>query len=288
MTGAMMMISKAFDYNRIRSNVNNALKRIRPKKVAVGDTSFLKYEDVGYASAWRVEDKLNLEQLYFRKIRRNNQLFTEIKQQNRRIIVNNPINYPANPDYLHTLHKMNQLRIEKHRTIASFEDRVKRAWDDRTIPDDIIPAESGVTVNEIQIKPTSVDTKEDMMVNDGMERFALLICDESNTYFRHYAIGASTIPSGIGQVKLFDERARAPIDEFGWFSAIGTLIRGGAMFPQTIGSFSIAESAACDQAVGGIIAWRTAYTSPVPHTLNTTFPVASHVVYQIPAGANSS
>jgi hypothetical protein len=284
----IQIIPLSFDYRKITDAISKAMKTVHRPVVSVQKKSYLEYDDIGFASSWWIDDKAKLEEDYFRKIRQLNYLFLEAKQANFREIKNHMFDFLDQPLYRSTLSTMDDLRLQKHRLIEGFEDRVKRSFDDKTVLDGLEPTNSAVEINHIELKPAVVDIKEDMMVNDGMERFAALICNESNTYFLFYAIGASTIPSSIGQFKLLDERARAPIDEFGWFSAIGTLIRGGAQFPESISPFSIAESAACDAATGGIIAWRTAYTTPVPHTQNVTFPVASHVVYQTPAGANSS
>jgi hypothetical protein len=286
----IIKIPLEMDFKKLAKNLKSALKTaaIHRPHVSLQNHSLLKYEDVGFASVWAIEDKNVLEELYFKRIRRLDWHFTEAKEQNRRIIMNNRFGFLNDEKYRLSLNIMNEVRKQKHEIISSFEDRIKKSFDDKTIHDGIEPALAEVSVNGIELLPVKAAVKDDMMVNDGMERFAALICNESNTYFTYYAVGASVIPSGIGQTKLLDERARAPIDEFGWFSAIGTLIRGGAQFPESIPSFSIAESAACDAAAGGIIAWRTAYPTPVAHTQNATFPVASHVVYQIPAGANSS
>ena len=279
----------SFDYKRINKGINVASKsEFRPVPLALKSASNLLYDDLGFASAWWVDDKPKIEEIYFKKIRRLSVLFSVQKEENLRSMTANPYHYHSDPYYNSTLLHMNQLRMEKHKVIEEFEERLKRAFDDKTIEDGLKPPYLTVQHNEIELTRPVVADSHDMMVNDGMERFALLICNESNSYFLFYAVGASSIPSGVGQTQLYDEKARAPVDEFGWFSSIGTLIRGGAEFPETVPSFLISESAPFDTATAGTMAWRTAYPSPVQHTKDNTFPVASHVVYQIPSGANSS
>ena len=275
-----------FDFNKIGSKIKTSMKSsYKPYVFAKDKPSGYMYEDVGFASSWWVDDKPKLEEEYFHKIRALGYHFHEIKRINLRHMSESYPNHHKNSKFIETCKQMEYIRLKRHAIIQSFEDRLKKAYDDKTIPDGLKP--TGLTVdtyqNEVCTMPAGIGDGDDMVVNDGMERFALLICNESNTLYTHYAIGASSIASGIGQFMLLDEKARSPFDEFGWFSAIGTLIRGGAEFPETIASFGIAESAACDASAGGTIAWRTAYSVPVQHTKDNTFPVASHVVYQVTA-----
>lgn len=279
-----------FDFNKLGNKIKTSMKSsYKPYVFAKDKPSAYEYEDVGFASTWWIDDKPKLDEEYFHKIRALGYHFHEIKRMNLRHMSESYPNHLKNPKFISTQEQMDNVRLKRHAIIQSFEDRLKKSYDDKTISDGLEPTGLAVDTYQNEVctipvpRPAGVDNGDDMVVNDGMERFALLICNESNTLYSHYAIGASPIASGIGQFALLDEKARAPFDEFGWFSAIGTLIRGGAEFAETIASFGIAESAACDSSAGGSIAWRTAYSVPVQHTKDNTFPVASHVVYQVTA-----
>lgn len=278
-------MKREFNFNFINELAKKALRTVRgPLKVRNDTPSFLQYDDIGMVAVWAIEDKQIMREKYFGKIAEYNRLIAD------NIEVNHSIrrkgHYKQNPWYYETKNIIQELRIKRNDVIDSFEERLKKAFDDRTIQDGIEPADVNVEVNSTEVNPITGNDSRDMAVNSGMERFAELICHESNDYFTHYAAGASNIPAGIGQIELFDERVRSPIDVFGWFSAIGTLIRGGAEFSEIIDDFDILESAAFDDDTAGVMAWRTAYTSSVHHTKNSTFPTASHVLYQIPVTAS--
>jgi hypothetical protein len=247
--------------------------RGRPIKVANKKPDDLQYTDVSFVAVWDAKDQPWMDTLYHNKIRILNKKFNELRYKELRLYLKNirTGQYPNIHD-IPGIQKIWKDKAEYHeirwRLIEDFENIITRDWNDQT--------------PQSKYQPQQTVKQEDLVTNYGMERIAALTCNESNTYFTHIAAGASLIPAGIGQITLFDEKARTPVDTTGWMTAKGRLIRGGAEFPRFIPSFDCGESAIIDHATAGGCAWRTVYPADkvATHTTGETYLTVSHTVDQ--------
>lgn len=125
---------------------------------------------------------------------------------------------------------------------------------------------------------------EDRVVFSGLERIAKLITGKSSTYFNYYGIGTGTaevLPSDTG---LQVQEARVPIDTTGFAESKGSTIQFAAVFPTTIPSFAVSESAIFDARFDpSTMLLRTVYTGSnvINHVINQTYIAISHIIYLI-------
>jgi hypothetical protein len=245
----------------------------RPISISNAKKDDIQYTDVSFAAVWDANDQPMMDSIFHNKVRFLNKKFNELRYKEMRLYLQNikSKKYPNIHD-VPGIQKIWEQKAEFHQMrwdlIEGFEELIKRKYNDQT--------------PRFPYQPQETSRQEDLVTNYGMQRFAALVCNESNTYFNQIAAGSSLIPAGIGQIELFNEKARTSVDENGWMTAKGRLIRGGAEFVKVIPTFTCSESAIMDHANAGGCAWRTVYPSNkvVTHVQDETYLTISHTVDQ--------
>ena len=221
--------------------------------------SNIHHYDVGYEALWDRSDfkKVSKE---FLKI---NNLSREIKVLN----LNNLIY--SNEGFLSSsiVDEINLLRAERKIIIDNFETQLERKFNDQTTHG---------------FNPLEVNRQEDRVVASGMGRIAEFVVGESTQFFNHYSAGTGTTPVYASDTALIEELVRVSIEQQGYATASGAVIKYGAYFPPGVQTATITEAGVFDQMVGGTMLFRTLYPLDrvINHVQSITFFTLSHAIYQ--------
>jgi hypothetical protein len=215
--------------------------------------------DIGYEALWDKSETLNVTKC-FAKI---NQLSKEIKYLN----INNLIY--SNEGFLSSeiVDEINSLKAERKIIIDNFETQLERKFNDQTTHG---------------FNPLEVNRQEDRVVASGMGRIAEFVVGESTQFFNHYSAGTGTTPVYASDTTLIEELVRVSIEQQGYATASGAVIKYGAYFPPGVQTATITEAGVFDQMVGGVMLFRTVYPleKVINHVQSITFFTLSHAIYQ--------
>lgn len=220
--------------------------------------STIHHFDVGYSALW---DKSDLK-LISKKFKKIEQLSEEMKY----FSISNLI-YPheglLNVDIDE---EMNKLRAEKSVLVNDFENQLERRFNDQTT----------------ELEPLEVNKQVDRVVASGMGRIAEFIVGESNQFFNHFSAGTGNTPAYTADTQLVEEITRVSIEEQGYATASGAVIKYGAYFSPGVQTATITEAGVFDQMVGGAMLFRTVYPidKVINHVQAITFFTLSHAIYQ--------
>src|SRR5687767_4826254 len=205
------------------------------------DTSNLHHYDVGYSALW---DKSDFSQVS-KKFKKIEQLAEEVKFLN----INRLI-YQGGFLADGILDEINELKIEKSILVDDFEKQLERNYNDQSS----------------DLEPLQVNKKEDRVVAGGMGRIAEFVVGESIQFFNHYASGTGTTPVYASDTTLVEEVARVSIEQQGYATASGAVIKYGAYFAPNVPTASISEAGVFDAMVNGVMLFRTVF--PLEKTIN--------------------
>jgi hypothetical protein len=215
--------------------------------------------DIGYEALWDKSDMLTVS-TRFAKI---NNLSKEIKFLN----INNLIY--SNEGFLSSsiVDEINLLRAERTVLIDGFETQLERKFNDQTTHG---------------FNPLEVNRQEDRVVASGMGRIAEFVVGESTQFFNHYSAGTGTTPVYASDTALIEELVRVSIEQQGYATASGAVMKYGAYFAPGVQTATITEAGVFDQMVGGTMLFRTVYPldKVLNHTQGITFFTLSHAIYQ--------
>lgn len=161
-------------------------------------------------------------------------------------------------------------KVAKEQIITEYETFLHRKYNDQTVTFQSIP------------EPLELGMKDDRVVFSGLERLAQLATGRSNNVFNDYGIGIGTTPVLPGDTRLEFQEARVRIDETGFAESKGSSMVFAAIFPSTVPTITVSESAIFDNpAPPETMFLRTVYegANVVEHTFNQTFVAVSHFVY---------
>jgi len=215
--------------------------------------------DIGYEALWDKSSMWTVSKRFYEI----HQLSEEIKYLN-----NNKVIYP-NESYINSSidDEISLLKNEKNKLINTFEDQLERKFNDQTTHD---------------FNPLEVNRQEDRVVASGMGRIAEFIVGESTQFFNHYSAGTGTTPVYASDTALIEELVRVSIEQQGYATASGAVIKYGAYFPPGVQTATITEAGVFDQMVGGVMLFRTVYPldKVINHSQGITFFTLSHAIYQ--------
>jgi len=215
--------------------------------------------DIGYEALWDRSETLNVTKC-FAEI---NQLSKEIKYLN----INNLIY--SNEGFLSSeiVDEINLLKAERKIIIDNFETQLERKFNDQTTHG---------------FSPLEVNRQVDRVVASGMGRIAEFVVGESTQFFNHYSAGTGTTPVYASDTALIEELVRVSIEQQGYATASGAVIKYGAYFPPGVQTATITEAGVFDQMVGGVMLFRTVYPldKVINHVQSITFFTLSHAIYQ--------
>jgi len=215
--------------------------------------------DIGYEALWDKSSMWTVSKRFYEI----HQLSEEIKYLN-----NNKVIYP-NESYINSSidDEISLLKNEKNKLINTFEDQLERKFNDQTTHD---------------FNPLEVNRQEDRVVASGMGRIAEFIVGESTQFFNHYSAGTGTTPVYASDTALIEELVRVSIEQQGYATASGAVIKYGAYFPPGVQTATITEAGVFDQMVGGTMLFRVVYPldKVLNHTQGLTFFTLSHAIYQ--------
>jgi len=222
----------------------------------LNDFSTIEHFDIGYGALWGKEDSDHVKN-DFDKIRLESNNIQECLSWLRR--------HPEDKEIIK--HNLENAKARRAKLVENFEKRLERTYNDKTVKD---------------FEPLYVTKKIDKVVNTGFTRIAELIVGESVEFFNSYACGTGTTTAYVGDTTLETEIARVAIDDSGYSTASGSIIKYGAYFATGVPSASISESGVFDNLSSGAMLFRTVYPTNkvIRHTQNSTFFTLSHAIYQ--------
>ena len=159
---------------------------------------------------------------------------------------------------------------KKNILLTFYEKFLDRKYNDQTVQHDIIP------------EMLQLGKKNDRVVFSGLERLAQLATGRSNNTFNDYGIGTGTTPVLPADSRLEFQEARVRIDETGFAESKGSSMVFAAIFPSSVPTISVSESAIFDNpAPPETMFLRTVYegANVVEHTFNQTLVAVSHFIY---------
>jgi hypothetical protein len=222
--------------------------------------------DVGYEALWDKSDYNKISK-HFNEI---NQLTKEIKN-----LTINKFIYPKEHMINFQIEdEINFIKQKKSSLVNIFEDQLERSYNDQTTV--IEPHE----INKYII-PLKVNKQIDRVVASGMARLAEFSVGESTQFFNHYSAGTGTTPVYASDTALVEELVRVSIEQQGYATASGAVIKFGAYFPPGVQTATITEAGVFDQMVAGVMLFRVVYPleKSLNHVQSITFFTLSHAIY---------
>ena len=147
----------------------------------------------------------------------------------------------------------------------TFQDKLNRARDDQTVY-----FEHGACDRFEPIHVT--EPKYDLVTLGGMFLMGQLLCGKTTRFLTHYAAGTGVKAESRADTTLTSEHHRVSMITDGFAEPQGSSMKLGGKFPVTMSSATIYEGASFNQAVGGVMYHRTAFTekNKAIHTANQT------------------
>jgi hypothetical protein len=215
------------------------------------------------AVLWGVEDERHLEREY-KPISVNVKLrkklvkwYESFKDQKERKTV-----YPVFQD------RFSQISNAIHGAIYSYESKLERIWKDQ---------KSGTTwENGEDFNPHTVIVEKNRTLNDGVDRYGLLISGETIKTFRYIGGGVGNAKPNAGQISLQSETFRDRVD---FLTAQGNVVKSGVTIPKGTPDNSFKEFGGTDEATDpSTYAWRCRIKNApfLEHLQGITIPQVNH------------
>ena len=111
-------------------------------------------------------------------------------------------------------------RRQKKALISKYENYVKRNFYDQSIRDD----------NNKIVEPVQLERKLDRITTQGLARMSEIFTGEAAPDYLWTIYGSSRISAELGDWRLYEELATTSINDAGYASGSGTIIKHGAAF----------------------------------------------------------
>lgn len=212
---------------------------------------------------WGVEDEEHMRQEYqpigtMCKIRKEViKLYESIKDQEERKQF-----YPV------FVSRFSELSNSIHKMLFSYEKRLEDFWNDRKA--------GTVWKDGKKFEPHVAIVEKNRTLNDGVDRYSLLISGETIKVFRFIAGGTSNVKPNAGQWGLGNEAYRDTVD---FLSGQGNVVKTGISIPKGQPTTSFKEFGGCDEPVDpSTFSWRVRIkTAPfLEHIQGSTAPQVNH------------
>lgn len=159
--------------------------------------------------------------------------------------------------------------------ITSFEERLVKWFDDKKY---------GLKFdNGKRFEPHKAFGQPNVITYPGVDRYALLIANETNIGFDYIASGTGLAKTERSQTTLQSENARELAD---YRSAIGNLVKSGRRFSKGIISATVTEFGGMDSGFEpSTMGWRSVIKSPdlyIDHIQGETTYSGHHTMYMVP------
>jgi hypothetical protein len=124
------------------------------------------------------------------------------------------------------------------------------------------------------------DEKIDLVTLSGMNLQGQLLCGKTTAALTHYACGTGVKAESRSDTTLVAEHARVSMVTDGFREPQGSSMKLGGRFSPTMASATLYEGGSFNQAVGGVMYHRTAFTekNKVVHTQNQTNSTLSQTI----------
>lgn len=222
---------------------------ISTRTVNIEDYLFRKLldQDITYAASW---DK----SIYLESI---DKIFRAIKQ-------------------LRFSRKPFNLRLKKE-LIKRYENYVKRLYNDQTVVDE--------NNNNKRIEAQQLQKKIDRITTQGLARMSEIFTGETAPNYLWMIYGSSQISAELGDWRLYEELATTSINDAGYASGSGNIIKHGAAFSINEPSAdNIYEFAVRDFPVFNeyqTVFFRSVLDYPISHTQGQDVIIVAHAAYLV-------
>ena len=153
-----------------------------------------------------------------------------------------------------------------------FQEKLARAYNDQTVR---------WAYCQKPFEPYHVtDQKIDLVTLTGMNLMGGLLCGKTTASLTHYACGTGVKGESRSDTTLVAEHARVSMVTDGFREPQGSSMKLGGRFSPTMASATLYEGGSFNQAVGGVMYHRTAFTekNKVVHTQNQTNSTLSQTI----------
>jgi len=220
------------------------------------------------AALWGVEDESHLDQEYYPirtlcNIRKDIvKWYESFKIQDERIRIF-PLFQKRFTELSNCIHEM----------IFSYESKLERLWNDSRA--------GTVWKDGSQFEPHSVIVEKNRTLNDGVDRYSMLISGETIKTFRFIACGLSNVKPNPGQWGLADEAFRNLAD---YLTGNGNVVKMGMAIPKGVPTASFKEFGGCDEPTDpSTFNWRVRIKNApfLEHIQGLTNPQVNHTTYLV-------
>jgi hypothetical protein len=155
-------------------------------------------------------------------------------------------------------------QIRAGKIAPDFQDKLARAFNDQTVRWD----STGRLMEPFHV----TDEKRDLVTLGGMFLMGQLLCGKTTRFLTHYAGGTGVKAESRADTRLVQEHARVSMLTDGFAEPQGSSMKLGGKFSPTVASATIYEGGSFNQASGGTMYHRTAFTEKnrIVHTANQT------------------
>jgi hypothetical protein len=147
--------------------------------------------------------------------------------------------------------KKNYDKQTRDKVYEAFERNLERAYFDQTTDKDF--------------EPLQIDRKEDLVTQGGLARLAALATNDSSQFFTHFASGIGRTQENRADTQLDSENARVGLGDSGYASGNGSSLKYAGFFPTGIASTNVTEGGVFDDGEGGLMLFRTVYSTSFAH-----------------------
>ena len=219
------------------------------------DDSALNHVDEALVASWNLSDKPFIQHNYFKQISTLSLAYRK--------------NHNAD------------VKADRDALVEQFKTRLKRRYNDQTVYD--------FKAKNRYFEPEKVGFKKDRVLNDGMQRIAELVTQESDRTFTHFAAGIGNDDTYPNTSQLQQEVIRVdmtpPIAK-GFFTASGTTINSAGYFDEAVPTFPVVEIGVVDgdgsDINSEVFLFRSVFpsTEVITHTFGQNFTTCIHTIYQ--------
>lgn len=164
---------------------------------------------------------------------------------------------------------------ENYITAETFNQKLERRFNDQTARF----GRSGKLFDPLIVTPK----KYDMVTLSGMSAISEMITNRRTRGFTYYRSGVGTRAESASDTKLQAEHYSLQMTTDGFAQPAGSSAQFAGKFPYTAFSATISEAGVFDQAIGGVMLFRTVFPveQRIPHTQYETFFTLSQTVSMI-------
>jgi hypothetical protein len=164
--------------------------------------------------------------------------------------------------------RFSELSNSIYKMIYSYEKRLEDFWHDRR--------SGSIWADGTKFEPHVAIIEKNRVLNDGVDRYSLLISGETIKVFRFIAGGTSNVKPNAGQWGLGNEAFRNIAD---FLTGQGNVVKTGVSIPKGQPGTSFKEFGGCDEPVDpSTFAWRVRIKNApfLEHVQGITSPQVNH------------